>query len=78
MMVPCVTLRDRATGKAKNEEPRLFLVGKRFWGKTFVGSVVVRSKEEQIRALAERSAYLIERWLKSADGPVLSGEDSDG
>ena len=73
-----VTVRDRATGKARNEDPRLFLVGEPFSGKTLVGSGVLQSKEEQIQALAERSAFLIERWLKSEDGPVLGDEDSEG
>ena len=73
-----VTVRDGATWKARNEDPRLFLVAEPFSGKTLVGSGVVQSKEEQIQALAERAAYLIERWLKSEDGPVLGGGDSEG
>lgn len=72
-----VKVRERATRRAMNEDPRLFLVGEPFSGKTLVGSGLVQSKEEQIQALAERSAYLIERWLKSEDGPVLGGEDSE-
>lgn len=77
-MVLNVTVRERVTWKAMNEDPRMFLVGEPFSGKTIVGSGVVQGKEEQIQALAERSAYLIERWLKSADGPVLGGQDSEG
>lgn len=72
------TVRERATWRARNADPRLFLVGEPFSGKTLVGSGVVQNKDEQIQALAERAAYLIERWLKSADGPVRGGKDSEG
>lgn len=72
-----VSVWDDASGERLEQSRRILPISEPFSADTVIGSGLTRTKEEQIIALSERSAQVIENWLSSNRGPVLSnGEES--
>ncbi|WP_242514386.1 hypothetical protein [Rhodovulum sulfidophilum] len=63
MLVLSANLWDDAAGKKLNAESEQLSVGEGLNGATLVGTGLIRTKDEQMRALARNAAKRIERWL---------------
>lgn len=66
-----VSIWDDAAEKKLEPSPHTLPVSEPFSAETAIGSGLTRTKERQIKALSERSAKVIEGWLRSDEGPVL-------
>ncbi len=58
-----ITVWDDAAGKKLNEEPEQLTVLESLDGDTIVGSGLTKSAEEQIQALSENAAKVIQRYI---------------
>ena len=73
-----VGLWDDATATQLNEDLHTLAVLEPTSGATIFGSGYVRSKEEQLEAIAIKSAELIEHWLKSDESPLAEADPVAG
>ena len=71
-----VSIWDDAAGKKLAPSPHTMPISEPFSAETAIGSGLTRTKEEQIEALSERSAEVIERWLRADEGPVKLNMES--
>lgn len=58
-----LTVWDDAAGKKLNEEPEQITVLETLDGDSFVGSGLTKTAEEQMLALSENAAKMIQRWI---------------
>ena len=71
-----VSIWDDAAGIKLDPSPHILPISEPFSAETAIGSGLTRTKMEQIKALSERSAKVIENWLRSDGGPILSSADA--
>ena len=67
-----VSVWDDAAGTKLDSSPHILPISEPLSAETAIGSGLTRTKHEQIKALSERSAQVIENWLRSDNGPILS------
>ena len=70
-----VSVWDDASGTKLDPSPHILPISEPFSAETVIGSGLTRTKHEQINALSEKSAQVIENWLRSDGGPILPSAD---
>lgn len=64
VLIVGATIWDDAKGGKINQEPERITVLERASEKTFIGSGATQTKAEQVKALADNTARLIEVWMR--------------